>query len=256
MSSIWTLIFFSGSNSCSLDWFNNHRCHLSWSNSHRCDHWSHCNRSDSWSANLNNFLSYIHRINLTCIVYNSYIRLWSWWWRIVWTSSIIINLNIGIMMDVCLIILNSSCVVGLRWTVGIRCILILLWLVFKMIKIALNWNFRAHRKEETRLPVEPDQFGTFSERSYLIDYKIDCCTDFKKVHTQNSTLSFSMLTFPIIQKLMRLNLTITAVTTILILVMLIRGHNSTILRIIRHQRAHWGILFSECFYEYNYFEKL
>ena len=144
MSSKRTLIFFSGSNRCSLDWFKNHRCHLSWCNSHRGDHRSHCNRSDSWSANLNNFLSYIHRINLTCIVYNSYIRLWSWCWRIVWTSSIIIDLNIGIMMGICLIILNSSCVVNLRWTVGIRSVLILLWLVFKMITIALNWNFRAH----------------------------------------------------------------------------------------------------------------
>ena len=134
MSSIWTLIFFSGRNSCSLDWFNNHRCHLSWCNSHRGDHRSHCNRSDSWSANLNNFLSYIQRINFTWIVYNSYIRLWSWCWRIVLTSSIIINLNIGIMMDICLIILNSSCVVDLRWTVGIHSVLILLWLVLKMIK--------------------------------------------------------------------------------------------------------------------------
>ena len=59
MSTIRTLIFFSGSNNCSLDWFNNHRCHLSWCISHRGDERIHCDRSDSWSANLNYFFYHI-----------------------------------------------------------------------------------------------------------------------------------------------------------------------------------------------------
>ena len=67
MSTIRTLIFFSGSSNCSLDWFNNHRCHLSWCISHRGDQRIHCDRSDSWSANLNYFFYHIF-IGLTLTV--------------------------------------------------------------------------------------------------------------------------------------------------------------------------------------------
>lgn len=67
--------------------------------------------------------------------------------------------------------------------------------------IELKFSGSLELKEETRLSVEPDQCETFSERNYLIDYRIDCCTDFKKIHTQNSTIILSMLTFPIIQKI-------------------------------------------------------
>ena len=141
-------------------------------------------------------------MKFTCVIYDSDIWRWSWSWSSVWVSWAIVDLNVWLILDIFLIKLNRRCVVDVRWTIIIWCILIWLWYEFKMIKRVFNWpsllpwfdwnwtslNFSIVRpkslmSDQNQTLANLYQFENFPERSYLTGYKIDYYTDFKRVHS-------------------------------------------------------------------------